>query len=264
MLHFAVLGAVLIAGYRWVSPPEDASRRIVVTEALLRGLRQEHVRRTGVAPTGAEEAALIQRYLDDEVLYREALALGLDRGDVIVRRRLVQKMEFLNEGSAPGAEPTEADLVAWLAAHPDQYGTPARVSLVHVFASGDRHGDGLTRVATTLRDALGRDQDPDRLGDPFLRGHEFRQQTREQLAAVFGPEFAASVMALPVGGWSEPVRSTYGLHVVRVTERLAPRKPGLDEVRAAVERDWRAARRSRDAQEAHERLRRRYEIRVER
>ena len=100
LLHFAVLGAALVGLHRWVAPP-SLGRQIVLSAPLIHGLRQDHLRRNGALPTASEEAALVQRYIDNEVLYREALALGLDRGDIIVRRRLVQKMEFLTEGLEP-------------------------------------------------------------------------------------------------------------------------------------------------------------------
>src|SRR6185295_8872661 len=106
--------------HRWVSPP-PRGRQIVLSESIIHGLRQDHLRRNGALPTASEEAALVQRYIDNEVLYREALALGLDRGDIIVRRRLVQKMEFLTEGIDPIATPTDDELQGYLDAHSERY-----------------------------------------------------------------------------------------------------------------------------------------------
>src|SRR5262245_9650785 len=133
VLHFAVLGAAIFAVYRAVAPPARPTTTIVLTEAMVDGLRQDYLRRTGTPPSPEEATALIDRFVDSEVLYREALALGLDRGDIIVRRRLVQKMEFLTEGLEPIDAPTDRELQAYLDAHAARYAQPARVALTHVF-----------------------------------------------------------------------------------------------------------------------------------
>jgi peptidyl-prolyl cis-trans isomerase C len=261
LVHFVVLGAALLALYHRVAPPPP-STRIVMSDSLIRGLRQDHLRRTGALPTAEEEAALVQRFIDDEVLYREALALGLDRGDIIVRRRLVQKMEFLTEGMAPLPEPTDAELQAYLDAHRTRYAVPARVALTHVFVSVDRHPDAQP-LADHLRAQLLAGADPSGLGDPFLRGHDLPLHAERDLAAIFGPSFAARVMSLPIGGWSVPLRSSYGWHVVRVTERGAEKQPALAEVRAAVRRDYEEERRAEANRTALDQLRQHYEIRTE-
>jgi peptidyl-prolyl cis-trans isomerase C len=260
LVHFAVLGVAMFAVYRWIAPP--GSRRIEISAATIDGLRQDYVRRYGTSPTATEETALIQRFIDNEVLYREALALGLDRGDIIVRRRLVQKMEFLTEDSEPVPEPTDTDLQAYLEAHAEHYAVPARVTLTHVFVSTDRHGSRAAADAAQLRQQLVAGADPSGLGDPFLPGQEFVSKTQTELQAIFGPAFVEPVMSLPVGTWSEPLRSSYGLHLVRVRERSTSHQPSFGEVRTAVSQDWRAERRDLANREALARLRRRYDIQV--
>ena len=253
MLHFILLGAALFALHRQLAPP--VAREIVLSRSLLDGLRQDHLRRRGAPPTAPEEAALVERFLDDEFLYREALALGLDRGDVIVRRRLIQKMEFLTEDMDPLPAPTDAELQAWLDAHAARYAAAERLTLVHVFVDAGRHGKAAERVAGA---------DPSGLGDPFLRGRELRRHTERELAAIFGTAFAARLEALPMDAWSEPLRSAYGYHLVRVSERLAGGLPPLAEFRAAVTRDWLESRRVEANRAALDRLRRRYVVRRER
>lgn len=262
LIHFVALGATLFAVHRWVAPPALTSR-IVLSESVIRGLREEHLRRNGALPTAGEEAALMQRFIDNEVLYREALALGLDRGDIIVRRRLVQKMEFLTEDLEPISAPTESELQAYLDAHAERYSVAARVTMTHVFASTDRHGEDADAVAARLRSQLMAGADPSGLGDPFLRGRDFAKYTERELGAVFGAPFAARVMSLPIGSWSEPLRSSYGLHLIRVAERSAGHQPSLAEVRAAVQRDWQEERRTEANRAALARLRQRYQIRFE-
>jgi hypothetical protein len=261
LVHFIALGAALFAVHHWVAPAPP--QRIVLSDAVINGLRQDHVRRTGTPPTTEEEAALIQRYVDDEVLYREALALGLDRGDIIVRRRLVQKMEFLNEDLEPIPEPSAAELQAYAEAHPERYAAPARVALTHVFLSTDRRGQDAERGAAALRAQLLAGADPAGLGDPFLRGREFPLRTERELAAIFGAPFAARVISEPVGTWSEPLRSSYGVHLVRVTGRQAAHPPDLADIGEAARRDWREERRARANRAALARLRERYEIQFE-
>lgn len=262
LLHFLVLGAAVLALYRAVAPAEPG-RRIVLSEDALRGLRQEHLRRTGAPPTPEEEKALIDRYVDNEVLYREALALGLDRGDIIVRRRLIQKMEFLNESAGSEAEPTDRELEAWIDAHPERYALAERVALTHVFAASDRHGDELAAFAARLREQLARGADPTSLGDPFLRGRAFALSSERELAGVFGAGFAHSVISLPVGTWSEPIRSSFGLHLVRIDERRPGERPPLADVRGAVRRDLLDARRETASRRALDELRKRYDVRIE-
>jgi peptidyl-prolyl cis-trans isomerase C len=262
LLHFVVLGAALFALYHAVAP-QGRSKRIVLPASAIRGLRQDYLRRTGALPTAAEETALIQRFIDDEVLYREALALGLDRGDIITRRRLVQKMEFLTEGMEPIPEPSDAELQDYLDLHMDRYAVPERVALIHVFARNDGHSEAVSARAAELRAQLLAGADPSSLGDPFLRGREFRLSTERQLAGIFGDACAVRIMSLPEGSWSEPIRSSYGLHLVRVTAHQPAQRPALAEVRTALRRDWEEQQRADAKRTELARLREHYDIRIE-
>jgi hypothetical protein len=253
---------MLFALHRWVAPPR-ASREIVVPADALAGLREDFRRRTGRMASTTDEQAMLEAYVDDEVLVREALALGLDRGDVIVRRRLIQKMEFLLESTEPIAPPSDAELERHLAAHRERYASPARVSLTHVFVSSTRAGARAEAEAGELRARLEAGTDPATLGDPFLRGREFRLHAEGELAAIFGAPFAAEAMRLGEGGWSAPIRSSFGWHLVRVSEKRPRTEPVLADVRAQVERDWRAERRAALDRDARARLRGRYVVRVE-
>jgi hypothetical protein len=262
LVHVLLLGVALFALHRWVAPP-GADAEILVTADLVAGMRQDFQRRTGRPPTVEEEVAAIDKFVDDEVAVREALAMGLDRGDVIVRRRLIQKMEFLLENVEPLPDPSDADLSRYLSAHAARYATPARVSFVHVFAATQAHGEESRAVAEGLRTALVSGGDPSRLGDPFLRGREMRLQAETEIANAFGPAFAAAVMGLPDATWSEPIRSSFGWHVVRIDDRRPGAAPSLAAVRARVERDWREDRRQVSNAEARQRLRTRYVVRRE-
>lgn len=261
LVHFVVLGAALFALHRAVAPPAP-TRTIVVSAALQRGFAEEHRRRHGRLPTAEEAGALVARYVDTEVMLREALALGLDRGDIIVRRRLVQKMEFVNQGIEPVPPPSDADLTAFLDRHAERYAVAARTTFEHVFVAS-AHGAASAAIAADLAARLAAGDDPARLGDPFLRGRVVEAETERGVAGVFGPAFAAEVWRLPAGEWAGPIASSFGLHLVRVTERTGGRRAALAEVRRALERDWEEERRAEAGRAALARLRARYVVRVE-
>lgn len=263
LLQFALLGCVLFLVHRAVAPP-PLGDEIVVSAAVVHGLRADHQRRNGVLPSPAEEAGLVQRYVDGEMLYREALRLGLDRGDIIVRRRMIQKMELLADELADGGTelPDDRQLATYLQKHADRYAVPALVSFEHVFL---RAGDSPPKKqeAAALAERIARGAAPSSLGDPFLHGPEFALRSREQVAALFGEDFADRLFTLPQDGWSPPMRSAYGWHLVRITQRQAETPPALSEVRERVEQDWREEREAEARQAQTEQLRRRYRVRVE-
>jgi hypothetical protein len=261
-VHVVLLGVLLFGLHRWVAPP-TASQEIVVPADALAGLRDEFRRRTGRMASATDEQALLDAYVNDEILVREAVALGLDRGDVVVRRRLIQKMQLLLESTETPPAPTDAELQAYLDAHASRYASPPRVSFTHVFVSTQRAGDRAGGEIEALRTQLEGGADPATLGDPFLRGRDFRLHAQGELASIFGAAFAADVMALPEGVWSAPLRSSFGLHLVRISERRAGTPPELAAVREQVEREWRAERRATLDRDARARLRSRYVVRFE-
>jgi hypothetical protein len=263
LVHVLVLGALLFVLHRAVAPP-SAADEIIVPADTLAGMQEEFRRRTGRMPSATDEQAMLEKWVDDEVLVREAVAMGLDRGDTIVRRRLVQKMEYLLENTETVPAPTDAELETFIRAHADRYASPARVSFAHVFVSAQRAGAGAADEAIALRAKLDEGADPASLGDPFLRGRELRLHSQAELAGIFGPAFAAEVMQLPDGVWSRPIRSTFGVHLVRVSEKRAGTEPALATVRTQAERDWRDERRRMLDHEARARLRERYRMSVER
>ncbi len=262
LLHFVLLGVGLFALHRAVAPPTPTSR-IVVTTAVQRGFQQEHLRRQGRLPTAEETQALVERYVDTEVMLREALTLGLDRGDIIVRRRLVQKMEFLNQGSEPLPPPGDDELQAFLTAHAGRYQLASRLSLEHVYVSNQAHPSDAAVVAAELLERIAAGEDPARLGEPFLRGRAFKAQSEGELAGIFGPELARRVFALRADEWSGPIASSFGQHLVRVSERTGGRAATVAEVRRELLRDWEEEQRVRAGRAALEQLRARYDVQID-
>ncbi len=263
LLQFTLLGCVLFLVHRSVAPP-PLGDEIVVSAAVVDGLRADHQRRNGSLPSPDEEAGLVRRYVDGEMLYREALRLGLDRGDIIVRRRMIQKMELLadEEGSWEGEPADDTQLVEYLQQHADRYALPARVSFEHVFVRGEENAR-IDERALALREQLTHGASAASLGDPFLHGREFTLLAREQVAGIFGDDFTNSLFALAHDGWSPPIASAYGLHLVRVTQRQAGAPPALSEVRARVEQDRREEKEEQARRVQIEQLRGRYRVRID-
>jgi hypothetical protein len=266
LLHFVVLGAGLFALFGMVREPADEGPdRIVVSAAKIQNLAQLFEQAWRRPPSQAELDGLIEDHIKEEILYREALAIGLDRDDIVIRRRLRQKMEFISEDVAAQAEPTEDELRALLAEHADRFREPSRVSFAQVYLSPDRRGEDAWGDAERMLVALdtGR-SDPAEAGDPFLLEQDHRGVAAHDVERLFGGAFAARLAELPVGRWSGPVESGYGLHLVLVRERTPARLPDLDEVRDAVRREWQAARREKANRTFYEKLRAGYEVVVER
>ena len=230
-----VLGGLIFAFHGWLSTEESQPARIVVTQDTIDRLSANYAQRSGQWPTAEEQQALIDDYIDEEVLYREALALGLDESDTIVRRRLIQIMTFLAEDMGSGlGEPSDHELQAYLDGHPEQYWMAERVSLTHVFISRDRGPGTVDSDAQDILTQLQSGADPTQLGDPFILGNSPRQRTQRELGNMFGPTFADAVFPLPLDQWSGPIESSFGLHLVMLTERMDAGPIELDSVRERI------------------------------
>lgn len=219
LLRFALLGAALFALDAWRTRARE-DRTLSLSPAFTAALREGLRRERGREPDAAELAAREQEHLRDEALYRHALALGLDRGDEIVRRRLVQKATFLIEAQSEPPPPTDAQLRDWLRAHPDA-ADGRRITLDHRFYAREPAPDGGEPA-------------------PFLPGERFVDRSEAELDAVFGEGFAARLTALPPARWAGPLRSAHGWHRVRWTEVTALQGDPLVRGRTRAERGWRA------------------------
>lgn len=266
LVHFLLIGAGLFLLHDWIAEPLPlGDRPIVITRADLDRLDATWLRRTGRPPSNRERQAELQRYIRDEVLYRESLAMGLDRDDLVVRRRLIQKMEFLFSDLSAVPDPTEAELRAWWEENAAALTEPARLSFVQIHLDPDRRGPSADRRASLLLDRLRREPEMawEGLGDSSLLPHRLRGRHHSEVAAEFGERFASRLLTLPVGRWEGPVRSAFGLHLVRITDRREARLPPLVEIRDRVAHDWRRAR-EREANEAfYQSVRKRYDIVLE-
>ena len=267
LFHFLVLGLGLFLVFSVVRDPiSDSSDRIVVSTGQIEQLAELFTRTWQRPPTADELEGLIQEHIKEEVFYREALAMGLDRDDTVVRRRLRQKVEFLTDDLLATLDPTEEQLQSYLAKNADDFRIAPRVSFSQVYLNPDRHGDEVYRVAERLLVDLqsgGSDSDAAVLGDPVLLPGEYDQESEDRIAGEFGRGFAARLADLSVGRWTGPVESTFGVHLVLIRERIAGKAPTLDTVRDAVVREWMTARREETAKAFYQTLRQRYSVIVE-
>jgi hypothetical protein len=252
LLHFLLIGTAVFALYHGEPQPKvaDAQRVIEVTPARVDRLAEQFEATWRRAPSDAELARLVDEFVREEVYYREALALGLDRDDAVVRRRLRQKMEFL--GEAGTVAPGEDELRAHFEAYPDRFGAPARVTFRQVFLGDEAPAPALA--------ALARGADPDGIGRPTLLPPVMEAATSEAVDGTFGQGFFDAVAVLDEGAWRGPVMSGFGAHLVLLVDGEPAAAPPFEAVRAAVEADWRrdAAEMSREAR--FRAMRERYEV----
>ena len=265
LLHFLVLGAALFGLFSLTGKKEaEQPAKIVVSTARIENLANSFARTWQRAPSAEELRGLIDDYIHDEVFYREGKALGLDREDVVIRRRMRQKLEFIAEDMSV-AEPGDEQLAAYLASNAERFKSEDRLTFTHVYLSAARR-EALQRDADSIAAKLANEHpeiDAETLGDHFLLGAEFRAMPRSDVTRTFGEHFAAQVFSMDPGRWQGPVWSSYGLHFVRVSERAQGGLLPLDSVKPAVRREWMNARRLEAEQSLYRTLRDRYQIVVE-
>jgi hypothetical protein len=267
LLHFVVLGAAMFAAYTMLSKRgSDEPGRVIVTRGQIENLAAGFARTWQRPPSREELDGLIRDRVREEIYCREAIALGLDRDDTVIRRRLRQKMEFISEDIAPMAEPTDADLQAYLQAHPDKFRTEPRFTFQHVYLNPQKHGENLARDAARLLAQLqqaGGRVEISGIGDSSLLEPRFADAPQSEVAKQFGDGFAARLVQLTPGQWQGPIESAFGMHLVLVSERREGRLPGLAEARDAIRRDWENTRRVEANERFYQELLKRYTVTVE-
>ena len=268
LLHFLLLGAGLFIAYDLMSKPggNSAPGKIVVTAGQVEHLAMGFAKTWQRPPTDAEIKGLVDDWVREEIATREAIALGLDKDDTVIRRRLRQKLEFVSDDIAAQTEPTDADLNAYLQAHPESFHVEPRFTFSQVYLNPAKHGDNLVRdtaqMLARLRQAGGK-TDGAALGDSFLIEPTFQSTPASEVAKQFGEQFTAALGGLTPGQWQGPIESGYGVHLVLVSERTEARKPALADVRDAVRREWANARRLEGNAKFYTELLKRYTVTIE-
>jgi hypothetical protein len=263
MLHFLVIGIALFAAYRWMAPGDSGGRRIVITQGVVDDLVTQHVAVRGREPSARELNHLIESYVHDEILYREGVSLGLERDDIVVKRRVRQKIEMIAEEDASTRAPTDADLSAYLVANQARFVQPAILTFEQVFLGQPTSGAGVVHAVAVTREALRGGTDPEKLGKPTLLPYRMTLTPADLVARDFGASFAAALEKLPVGEWVGPIESSFGAHYVRVSDRTPAVAPQLAAVRDHVVREWENERRQRARNDAYTKLRGEYEVSIE-
>jgi hypothetical protein len=267
LLQFLVVGLVLFAGYRLLNRnpgPREQPERIELTADDLRQIRIAWLAQGRSALTSEEMQSLVDAKVREEVLYREALALGLDKDDTIVKRRMAQKMEFLFEDVAALREPTVDDLKVWFDKNSERFRLPARVTFRHLYFSPDRRGprtradaaQGLEKLAGKPGDS----PDTTALADRFMFQDYYADRSFDDVAKTFGPPFARALFQITPGSWAGPIESGYGWHLVWLDALTPARVPPFDEVEPDVKTGWIEDQRTQIRQRAFEAMRTRYQV----
>ena len=266
LIHFLGIGALLFGVFALVN--DEASsvppNRIEITAADVDRLQERWTKQWNRPPTETELKGMIEAHLREEVLYREALALGLDKNDTIIRRRLAQKMEFLAEDLANQVPPTDEELQEYLDQNPDRYRSPARFTFTQVYFSIDQRGAEAYKDAERLLAKLQNNTaTPIRVadrGDRLMLAQDYVQSTELEVAKLFGQHFSEQLLEIQKGSWQGPIESGYGIHLVRIHDKVEPRLPELAEVLKRVQVDLESERRREMNKEIFEKLKARYEI----
>jgi len=267
LVHFLVLGFLVFAGFRFTSRSDAGEPgKIVVTQSQVESLVTGFTRTWQRPPTNLELEGLVREYIREEVSTREALALGLDKDDSVIRRRLRQKLEFVSDSVATQADPTDEALQKYLQAHAESFRGQRQFTFSQVYLDPQKHGENLNRDINQLLAQLrlaGNRPDLSKLGDSLLLEQDFKDVSVGDVSKQFGEKFAAKLVELPVGEWSGPIESGYGLHLVIVNERKDGSLPALADVRETVKRDWVNAQRSETNEKFYQALLKRYTVTIE-
>jgi peptidyl-prolyl cis-trans isomerase C len=267
LLHFLLLGVALfvVSGYvhRGRSGVES-SREVALTLDDLQQLDIYFESQWRRPPTPEEFNHLVENKVQEEVLYREALAMGLDKDDTIVKRRMVQKMQFLAEDVGAAHEPATAELKIWYEKNGEKFALPARATFRHVYFSFDRRGQRAHDDAVeALAKIAGQPEDSKlaaSLADGFMFQDYYGDRASEQLAKEFGPTFAQGLFQLKPGSWQGPVESGYGWHLVWIESVTPGRIPAFEEVEPDVKTAWLADQKNEAWRKAYESMRAKYTV----
>jgi hypothetical protein len=261
LCHFLFAGGLIFLLYSAVAEPGlRPGNEIIVEpaniESLVSGFRRVWLRE----PSETEKMALIDEFVRDEIYYREALALGLDRDDVVVRRRLRQKMEFLLDTGADLLEPTESELQAYLDENMQSYRQAPRMAFEQVFLGANPPADRIESALRELRSSAS--ADPEKWSEPTLLPPQVSSSPPDTVDGLFGDGFFDQLSVVDSDAWAGPVSSSYGVHLVRVSKREPAVFPPLEQVRDRVVRDWKAAK-TKELRELHyARLRKQYDVEI--
>ena len=244
LLHFVLIGAAIYLLYGAFAEPvmEETDKTIVVSAGEIEWMQSSWQKRWNRPPTAEEFDGLIQQYIKETVLYREALTMGLNQHDQVIRRRLAQKLEFLAKDLVALTPPTEEELQVYFTEHRNRYQEPTLYTFTQVFIDPDKRGDATLDDAGAIKASLivkgDAVEDPGALGDDFMLQNWYPEKDAVEIQKLFGSGFTESLVELSPGQWHGPVLSGYGVHLVYVSSISEPPAPVFAEVRERVAQDW--------------------------
>ena len=264
LLHFLVIGAGLFFLFSQINNPQvETDHRITITQANLDRLATTWLKRVGRPPSAQEREQQLEHYIREQVLYREAMAMGLDQDDVIVRRRLAQKMEYLFNDLSFIPEPTETELSSFLTEHASKFTLPATITFSQIFLDPGERDQEINNDAEQLLEQLKEttsEVDTINLGDRSLLPYEFTKERENEITSMFGAAFTNQAFALPVNSWQGPITSEYGVHLIYINSYTEARLPPLAEIRERVASEWRSTKQHEANEIFYQSLYQRYEI----
>ena len=268
LVHFLLIGAGLFLLFGWKGNPASMqgggqSTTIIVAKDTINQLVAAFTRTWMRPPTEGEIKGLVENFIRDEIYYREAVAIGLDRGDALIRGKLRQKMEFILEDIAAQTEPTDEELERFMTEHRQKYLVDPQIAFRQVFVNVDKRGDSAEEYASQLLEQLEGGADGDALGDRSLINRTTELSPLWKIKKNFGEAFSTQLLDLEPGKWVGPLRSGFGLHLVFIDKRVVQTLPQLEDIRESVKRDWAVALQNKLKDDAYARIRERYTVKIE-
>lgn len=269
LIYFFVLGFVVFSLHSFLDRTKQDDKdpfTVEVTSADIEWIRSSWEARMKRQPAQQELQGLIDRYIRDEILFREASAMDLDDRDLVIQRRLVQKLTFVLEDLAETVEPADDELKKYMQENQDRYRIPEEISFSQVYFNPDKRKD-VTKEAEQLMARLKSEQSPPEevvsLGDTIMIDSTFRKKSPAEVARVLGKDFADALFSAREMGWQGPMMSSFGLHLVYIEERTASKMPEFASLREDVKNDFMYNRKKEVIESAYHTMKSRYTILLE-
>lgn len=269
LVYFFVLGFVVFGLHSFLNRAnqEDTDPFTVdVTSADIEWIRSSWEARMKRQPMQHELQELINRFIRDEILFREAMAMDLDDRDLVIQRRLVQKLTFVFEDLAETIEPTDNELINYMRENQEKYRIPEMKSFTQIYFNPEKRKEAMEEAKTVLGRLKQAKRAPEKavsLGDTIMIDSSFRQKSPDEVARILGREFADKLFSIDEKGWQGPIRSTFGLHLVYISDHIASKMPEFENIRKNVQYDFMYDRKKEVIDKAYSAVKSRYTILVE-
>lgn len=269
LVHFLVLGLLIFAAFGWFSRDQQSEDEIFISRSQQEHLVTMFTRTWQRRPTPQEFQGLLRDYLRQEIAYREAVKMGLDQDDIIIRRRMRQKLELLTDDIVSFSEPADTELQNYLEENQEEFRLEPVIDLRQIYISRDKRGAGADEFARSLLAQLRRDPgdqpmaDWREMGDALPLPAELERARSSEISRQFGQQFTDNILGIEQGVWTGPVLSGYGLHLVVIDQFTPARDPALEEVRERVKIEWMNQRRRTATDDLYDQLAENYQIEIE-